>query len=118
MKPTRYAIHRPPPAPGGTPIAQTGEVLWPQDPCLDAIHALIDPLLDGGDLEHVYVLGAGDRRASMFVDGDGGRKGLRRNEAATAIYRANIMRREPGSDPESHPFVVGTAIVFERLVWS
>lgn len=74
------------------------------------------PLLDGGDLEHVSVL-FGGRRADMFVDDRGIEKDLPRNEAATAIYRANWLSRHPGADPESIPAIYGLAVLFDRIVW-
>jgi hypothetical protein len=55
----------------------------------------------------------------MFVDEighvrDGGPKP--RNDAATAIYRANWLRAE-GGDPETLPWIAGIAIVFDRRIW-
>ena len=58
------------------------------------------------------------RAAAMFVDEDGHAKGLPRNEAATAIYRASWMARNPRDDPESLPWIAGDAAIFGRRVWS
>lgn len=89
----------------------------PLEPGYDRLDALIRPLLDGHDLEHVTVLYR-DRRADMFVDEMGGCKALPVNDAATAIYRAASMRRDPDVNPDSLPAIFGTAILFERIVWS
>jgi hypothetical protein len=96
----------------------THTVDWPHEPGYDRIKQLIEPLLDGAHLEHVTVLHDG-QRADMFVDKEGHCKDppLSRNEAATAIYRAATLRRAPKTNPESIPYVVGTAILFDRLVW-
>ena len=59
-------------------------------PNFDELDRLIKPLLNGGHVEHVYVLWQ-DKRADMFVDEDGHAKMLPRNEEATAIYRAATM---------------------------
>ncbi len=99
-------------------VEETSQIDWPHDPGYDRLKALIEPLLDGAHLEHVSVLHKGGR-ADMFVDKEGHCKDppLPRNEAATAIYRAATMRREPKTDPESLPYIVGTAILFDRMVW-
>lgn len=86
------------------------------DPGYYALKAIIEPLLDGAHMEHVTVLFEG-RRGDMFVDEEGQLKGLPRNDAATAIYRAAYLSRQPKADPESMPDIVGTAIVFDRQVW-
>lgn len=80
---------------------------------------LLTPLLDGAPLEHVYVLYEG-RRADMFVDEMGHVRNvpLPRNEEATAIYRANALKRGMASDPEDLPWIAGPAILFEEIVWS
>ncbi len=95
------------------------EIDWPADPGYHRIKDLIEPLLDGAYLEHVTVLHNG-QRADMFVDELGHRKAppLPRNEAATAIYRAATLRRAPKTHPESLPCIVGTAILFDRVVWN
>lgn len=107
---TTFLIMRP----GRETETQTADL--PLEPGYDRLKQLIRPLLDGHDLEHVTVL-YGDRRADMFVDEMGGCKGLPVNDAATAIYRAAAMRREPDTDPDSLPAIFGTAILFERIVW-
>jgi len=81
-----------------------------------ALRPLFEELLDGGFPEHVAVLHDG-KRADMFVDGDGIAKELDRNGAATAIYRNNTLTRAPGTDPESLPAIVGTAVLCSRRVW-
>jgi hypothetical protein len=119
---------------------ETREVDLPARPSYRELDALIRPLLDGADLEQVLVyVGArpylGDYR-DMFVDGEGHAvllrlaedgvsavrdrpgKALPRNEAATALYRRNVLMHEAPSDPESHPWIAGPAVFFpDRRVW-
>lgn len=97
----------------------TCQVDWPVDPGYHRLKDLIVPLLDGAHLEHVSVLHKG-QRTDMFVDEMGHCKTppLPRNEAATAIYRAATLRRAPKTDPESLPWIAGTAILFDRVVWN
>jgi hypothetical protein len=104
-----------------------GDVDWPEDPTYDQIRALVEPIV-GGPLEHVRVLNPKSVEADricegdyldMFVDEIGHVAALGpkpRNDAATAIYRANWLRAE-GGDPEDLPWIAGTAIVFDRRVW-
>ena len=40
-----------------------------------------------------------------------------RNEAATAIYRNNVLSQVPGKEPETLPCIVGPAVLFSRRVW-
>lgn len=89
----------------------------PLQPGFDRIDALIRPLLDGHDMEHVTVLYDG-RRADMFVDEMGGCIGLPVNDAATAIYRAATLRRAPLANPDALPAIFGPAVLVERLIWS
>lgn len=88
----------------------------PADPGYHRLDALLRPLLDGNDLEHVTVLHDG-KRADMFVDEMGAVTGLPRNEAATAIYRNNWLTQQPKTDPESLPAIYGPAILFSKQVW-
>lgn len=85
-------------------------------PGLLELRAIVNPHLDGGRLERVAVLHEG-KQMDMFVDEMGQGKGLRRNDAATAIYRNNWLTQHPGTDPESLPDVVGPAVLFHRRVW-
>jgi hypothetical protein len=72
---------------------------------------------DGAEYpEHVSVLFKG-APADMFVDETGVLKGLPRNEAATAIYRANWLKQHPEQDPEALPHIAGTAVVTGRRIW-
>jgi hypothetical protein len=101
---------------------QTDEIDWPAEPDYPHIKNLIEPLIGGAPLEHVTVLHGG-KRADMFVSELGSlkltaRPPLPRNEAATAIYRNNWMTRHPGTDPETLPPIHGTAILFDRIVWT
>ena len=88
----------------------------PEDPGFGRLDAIIRPLLNGADLEHVSVLHDG-RRADMFVDDMGVLKKLQRNEAATKIYRANWLAHHPDANPENLSAIYGPAVLFERLVW-
>jgi GNAT superfamily N-acetyltransferase len=108
---TPYGIYLP-----GKAEPERRDVDWPHDPGYDRIRDLIRPLLDGGKLEHVTVLHNG-KPADMFVDEDFQDKGLPRNDAATAIYRAYSLKCQPGTDPETLPAIAGPAIIFERRVW-
>lgn len=98
------------------------EVEWPDDPGLDLIHALVDPLLgDGEPLEHVTVLYRGER-CDMFVSELGHvalthRPPLPINDRATAIYRRAWLTAYPGSDPDTLPTIAGVAVLFHRQVW-
>lgn len=81
------------------------------------LRGVIEPLLDGQEMEHVTVLYE-DQRRDMFVDGRGMLKGLARNETATAIYRANWLKHHPGN-PEALEWIAGTAVLFpDLIVWT
>jgi hypothetical protein len=59
------------------------------------------------------------RRTDMFVDKTGRLKRLRRNEAATAIYRAGVVARQKPPPPvESLPWIAGDAVLLSRRVES
>lgn len=109
---TDYLIIRP----DGT--EETHQVDLPQDPGFEALNAIIKPIIGlNRHYEHVAVLFEG-KRADMFVDEEGLLIGLPRNPGATAIYRNNMMTAcRPGTDPESLPHIVGTAVLFKRRVW-
>lgn len=87
-----------------------------EGPSYKALSAVLDPLFFKRPWEHVSVLFEG-RRTDMFVDESGVLDGLPRNEAATAIYRANWLSQYPHADPESLPHIAGLAVVFEKRVW-
>jgi hypothetical protein len=110
------SIYRP-----GQPEPEIVNVRMAKRPSLDELHAIIDPYLeiDGEkrNLEHVNVLFNGTPH-DMFVDECGVLDELPRNEAATAIYRANWLDMHPDDDPESLPHIAGVALVFWRKVWS
>lgn len=117
---TPYRVYLPDGSIGG------GNAMLAKQPSLRALHGIIDPILAGGDLEHVSVLAkyhpVDDLRIlDMFVDENGHLKGLPRNELATEHYRrATLMGRTRStvpSDPEELDFVVGPAILFSRKVW-
>lgn len=91
-------------------------ISWPKEPGYKEIAKLIVPILDGAELEHVTVLHEG-KRADMFVDEMGRMKPLARNERATSIYRTNWMTKHPSVDPETLPWIAGTAVLFLRRIW-
>lgn len=114
---TPYAIYRP-----GHASPEQHEIDWPESPGYDRLKTLIEPLIDGEPLEHVTVLHDGKRR-DMFVSELGQlqmatRGPLPRNDAATVIYRNNWITQHPKADPETLPWIAGTAILFERIVWT
>jgi hypothetical protein len=82
-----------------------------------ATSALVDPIIGASEVEHVYVLHQ-NRRADMFVDERGRLKHLRRNDGATAIYRAAALRNSPGTRAASLPWIAGPAVLFDRIVWA
>jgi hypothetical protein len=86
------------------------------DPGLAELRDVLEPILAGRP-EHVAVLHEG-RRTDMFVDEAFAPKGLPRNEAATAIYRAWWLKRCPSDDPETLPWIAGPVVIFDRIVWS
>ena len=100
--------------PDGSRTTATHEL--PPEPGLRALRGVLGPIFAGADFEHVAVLHEG-RRTDMFVDENGHAKGLTRNDAGTAIYRANAMRQDPTQDPEALPFIVGPVALFDRRVW-
>jgi len=86
------------------------------DPGFYPLRDLINPIV-GGNLEHVSVLYA-DKPRDMFVHDSGLIEGFLRNDAATAIYRANWLKRYPKTDPETLHIIAGTAVLFpDRQVW-
>jgi hypothetical protein len=114
---TKYRIMRP----DGT--SDLREVDWPSHPNYERIRDLLSPLLDGGDIECVNCLadfegGSNYQRSDMIVDEEFIAKRLPRNEAATEIYRRAAMLRMPGREPETLPPICGTAILFNRIIWS
>lgn len=103
---------------------QRGEIDWPEHPTLDQIKILVEPIV-GSPMEHVRVLDPDSvlreddepGYLDMFVDEHGHERIKPRNEAATAFYRANWLHHE-GGDPDDLPWIAGTAVVFDRIVWS
>lgn len=111
MAHTNFTIYHP----DGT--TQTGDIDWPECPTLDQIRRLVEPIV-GEPMEHVRVLDPKcDEYRDMFVDENGHSRRRPRNEDATAIYRHNSLQHE-GGDPEDLAWIAGTAIMFDRIVWS
>jgi len=118
--PTEYTIYRP----DGT--EERGSVDWPQNPDLLVMRKFVGEIVDG-PIEHVRVLAStkvyaptvsrADYR-DMFVDEQSHLRRKPRNEAATEIYRGNWLRVHPDEPPEALPWIAGTAIVFDRPVWT
>jgi hypothetical protein len=104
--------------------AETYEL--PHDPGLEELRKIIAPHLNKANFEHVVVFaafGPGEKETvlDMFIDERGLDKRLKRNEIATAMYRNACMKgmtRVPKpDDPEKLHFVVGNAVVFDRIIW-
>lgn len=92
------------------------EIDFPREPGYNRLAPIIQPHLDGADLERVYVLW-NDEPLDMFVDEFGAGKPLPRNEKATEIYRNNVLTRRKDKNPEELPAIYGPAVLFHRRVW-
>lgn len=89
----------------------------PKEPGYDRLAKIVYPVLGKGrDLERVNVFHDG-KYTDMFVDDSGLLDELPRNEVATAIYRANVLKHEPGASAEGLPHIAGPAVLFSRRVW-
>ena len=64
----------------------------------------------------VAIRRADGSRQDMFIDALDEAKGLPRNERATALYGGHYLTQRPGTDPETLPYVGGTAILFDERV--
>lgn len=95
---------------------ERGSVDWPQEPGYDRISKFCEPVIECGLLDHASVMHDG-QVMDMIVDESGHPKGLPRNEQATIVYRSYALSRNPGIDPESLPWIAGTAVLFYRRVW-
>jgi hypothetical protein len=96
---------------------ETHTVQLPAEPDYFQLKAIVQPIIgERNDFEHVAVL-HNNQRTDMFVDEMGQLKGLPRNDRATAIYRHNWLTQHPGTDPNTLPWIVGTAVLFARRVW-
>ena len=91
---------------------------WPEEPSYEQIRDLVEPILGDCDMEHVSILGDNGKRQDMFVDEIGLWKHLTQNKEATRLYRQNILSRYPHLDPERLNFIVGAAVVFDRIIWT
>ncbi len=107
---TKFAILRP----GAT--AEAGVVDLPAKPDYRTLNALIEPHLDGGRMERVFVLCYGIY-TDMFVREDGVALALPRNDFATQVYRNNFMTHHKGHDPETLAVIHGPAVLFSRKIW-
>lgn len=88
----------------------------PAVPSFGQLQKVLKPVLCG-DLERVRVWHE-EKYLDMFVDDDSIAKMLPPNEAATAIYRANVLaHQKPTPDLKTLPFVRGPAVLFYRQVW-
>jgi hypothetical protein len=101
--------------PDGTQMHCTADL--PEDPGYERLARIVHPLLgEGNFMDHVTVLHEG-KYTDMFVDESGIRKGLERNEKATAIYRNNWLSSHPDVNPENLNCILGIAVLFHRRVW-
>lgn len=101
----------------------TKEVEMVRYPSYDTLKTLLTPIIGCAHVEHVSVLadfagGLNFKRADMFVDEDGHAKGLTRNGNATDIYRRNALIHQGVKDPETLSWIAGTAVLFDRIVWT
>jgi hypothetical protein len=92
-------------------------------PSYDTLKTLLGPIIGCHHIEHVSVLADFEgatafRRADMFVDEDGHAKGLPRNGNATEIYRRNATIHQDVKDQETLSWIAGTAVLFDRIVWT
>lgn len=107
---TRYWVIQP----DGHQVQHSADL--PVEPDYEDLLPILHTHLADGKAERVLVKWQ-DKRVDMFVDEDGLRKNLPRNDIATAVYRANFLRNHPTDNPEALSFIRGTAILFERRVW-
>lgn len=107
---TAYAILRP-----GQP-AEVGSVDLPPKPDYRELKATVEHLLGGMPVERVFVLHKG-QYTDMFVGETSAIIGAPRNEAATTVYRNNVMTHHPKEDAEKLPAIYGDAVLFSRKVW-
>jgi hypothetical protein len=91
---------------------------WPRDPEYEQIRALVEPILGGAMMEHVYILGDKGEPQDMFVDEIGHWKNLSVNHEATRLYRRATLLRRPEVSPEELNYIVGAAVVFDRIIWT
>lgn len=93
-------------------------------PSYRELAVFLAPLIGTEQIEHVRVythfLAEGfTRYLDLFVDENGGRKGLPPNARATRIYRNNVLvHQKPPPDPDTLPHVFGDAVLFRDEVWS
>lgn len=111
---TKYTILIP-----GEP-ARDASVDVPVQPSYGDFKRTIGPILTAnipGEWEHVTIMLPDGNRSDMFVDENFLARGLPRNPEATEHYRRATMTREPKTNPEDLPPILGPAIVFHRRIW-
>jgi hypothetical protein len=87
----------------------------PEKPSYQELKQIVQPRLDGAELERVNVFWNGEY-LDMFVDETGLLKGLPVNEVATRIYHNNMRIHNPLFDGPWPP-ICGPAVLFLRKVW-
>ena len=97
----------------GQPETFTAQL--PKAPGYTELEKHIRPLI-GSDFERVAVIFNG-KQTDMFVDDCGRLKALPLNRAATDIYRAGALLKEPTRRPETLAAIYGPAVLFARPVW-
>jgi hypothetical protein len=99
------------------------EVELPKYPSYSTLRDVLNPIIGCKYIEHVSVLADFEgatafRRADMFVDEDGHARKLPFNGFATDIYRRNALINQGVTDPETLSWIAGTAVLFDRIVWT
>lgn len=108
-EPTQAVTYQVIPANPIQPI-RTGEGSISDEP--GELERVANQHLGGGRAQRIEVLDGGDFK-EMYVDDIIHLKDLPRNERATALYRADYLADNPLVDPESLPYIAGTAVLFD-----
>ena len=99
--------------PSGQTLAK--EVYLPAEPNLDQLYHACGGVIPKGYLEHVRIITDDDEVVSMLVHESGHMERLAYNAVATEHYRRNAVRS--GANAEGLPWIVGPAVLFDRIVW-
>ena len=92
-----------------------GALDWPEFPSRELVSEFVETILPASALELMPLEIHHDHMISdMFVKADYHQP---RNESATTVYRQNYIVHNPGTNPESLPFIAGPAVLFYRKVW-